>query len=497
MSGDPGQSGSQSYPSLRASLATVNTSSQPVYTDRPLTTLFESSTPLPHSGLMGARPTDKPLKISPQQVAGMDNSWSISQSYRPQAPTASTSDNSSQPFNTNIATKHPIDGSPDHRPHKITKHPRNDSLKPTRPQLPGTKVNADSEISRRMPVSFPQVPKGCYYTPETPHWPHKSCLVLDQAYTSSLRIPANAWKDASRRGTPRGFFDYERRDRCGCKQPSGHVPIELRIEILKYLDVASLVSLYGVNSTTATQMSDSFPILEELPSAAYPTLSVLGKSGMLKYYKPLEFSDVLLRDRCVICNSFGSILYMPSLQRCCAKIACMDNPLFDIASLHTITRLFGFDKAEKRDLPVLNTLTRSSPHMPWMQAPRKRHLVVSVSVATRIYRARQPNGVLPTTSKRKGTEWQLARDMAFTTIPSYNPLTTRICRGIWCRGCEWSHNVYRYPSSRPTFFTYSEKAYSEEEFIQHMKVCKGLIMLARNVALGGLGGLPYDQARSN
>ncbi|KAG8527286.1 uncharacterized protein KY384_008030 [Bacidia gigantensis] len=321
-------------------------------------------------------------------------------------------------------------------------------------------------------------------------------------------------------------------------QPSQHVhaspnaaldslatlPLEILHDILSILDFQTLTTLRSL-SNASCNIVDSVPAYQTLTTYALPTLQSLARTRLLPYFSANHLHTALLNDRCTNCGDFGCFLFLPTCSRAC--YICLDHSArFRVVEKATAARLFSLSKANFSALPTLLSLPGAYGISPGYSRKQRIKLVSAFQAfkASDIARAILENdGVnhLDTdqillsataqalrTNNREDTENAASHNLHIniesllsrsdwfgftsTTFPTLNVTTSQCQDGLYCVGCRAQPKGLikirgKRKASRKLSKRWTQRAYSAEEFSQHMQKCRWLQWIMEQDRKGGRG----------
>ncbi|KAF6822193.1 F-box domain-containing protein [Colletotrichum plurivorum] len=250
--------------------------------------------------------------------------------------------------------------------------------------------------------------------------------------------------------------------------PLSLLPPELVSMVILHLDVRSAFRLRQVNSLTRSFVTDTREY-RLLAKHGLEGLRGLLRGGIAQFHLLRDLYRVLLQKSCAECGSFGHLLFLPTLERCCHS--CLGKA----ERYHVLARttFASAAKVSRNSVERLGLSLRTVPGVySWYGAVKMqpKYLVCDFA-AWPVLLAR---GMITDDSPQKVPVqgWTGPyRLMAATTFPSYSLSSGRVDRGLTCRGCPVLENTgYSIRFCK-------ERCYSREGFLAHFKECSRALRL--------------------
>ena len=284
------------------------------------------------------------------------------------------------------------------------------------------------------------------------------------------------------------------------------LPFELTLNVLSLLDMFSMTVVRVVNRSCKGIVDAYFPNYKDLlVHASANVLRVIQAVNLSPQPSINQIYAILCSDRCVICNGFGTYIFLLTGSRCC--FPCLESA----PELRAITKtkarhLFGLRNEEMSELPTMTSL-------PGVYTLEYRYQDAESLVG---FQAALDLGMQLNGTRRRMLDfgvriwaeeapWQLTapanishqrithenflihymdkfRGMASIPFPFVDIHHDQVEDGISCLGCAveerwWTrtqqskYGRYNYHSNRYVRRRY--KVYTRAEFSEHLEVCKG------------------------
>ncbi|KAL4940565.1 hypothetical protein BDV06DRAFT_223939 [Aspergillus oleicola] len=240
------------------------------------------------------------------------------------------------------------------------------------------------------------------------------------------------------------------------------LPLEILWEIFRYLDIVSLLNVRHVNKRAAHVVC-GIPHYRVVVEHALDTLCVVLRTKIAPYFTFCDLQRILYMKNCLLCDSFGGFVFLPSLTRCC--FSCAESALeFRIITSPDLKRFFKqtFKQVSKL-VPVLKSLPGMYSRG---EALRKRSIqLLSLQQAADALK-KQPAGDI-----HMFKEAPLVSYMATAAMPYVEKATGVVEHGVACAGCRAAIEDPDVMSTEELFMLH-DKLYSRVEFLRHFKECK-------------------------
>ncbi|KAI9675010.1 MAG: hypothetical protein M1817_001416 [Caeruleum heppii] len=277
------------------------------------------------------------------------------------------------------------------------------------------------------------------------------------------------------------------------------LPTEIILIILRHLDVQTMARFEALN-TRARCLINAIAEYQLLTIHAPNVLRALICTSLMTEFSVMQLFHAACHDRCVVCNDYGSFVFLPKLWRCC--FTCSQNaPQLRVISAAAARACFGLRESAVRKLAVMWTLPgcyaleqkARARRIRVISAYDARLLAISIygseekmAAAVDDERARNAMSGDPRKARKPRTSMDNLMDhndplrgVAFTPFPFLNMRTRTLEIGFWCRGCEeawlrWSRDLGKGNASFQdvdTFMKKRDRAFSIEEFAHHSQSC--------------------------
>ncbi|KAF7558417.1 hypothetical protein G7046_g5739 [Stylonectria norvegica] len=293
------------------------------------------------------------------------------------------------------------------------------------------------------------------------------------------------------------------------------LPLELLHAVVNMLDLQS-VSHFALVCLQAKAIVDSVQSYSELVINAPQALAALLQTNLARLHSLGQLHATLRSERCVSCPEYGTYLFLPTNERCCWECLRIE-PSFRVLVAKRAIELFCLSTRHLRRLPLMSSIPGS--YGITQKKSRRRCRLISVSAARDL-------GILVHGSAAKMAEALRSRhegediiaDLSFLQGESHprgsDPLAASLQasipddslfgmasipfpslstmgdaqEGIWCKGCDWSHERFR--TGRVTIDAFSDmlpldvypsrvllgmarRARSRNGFLEHVQHCYG------------------------
>lgn len=306
------------------------------------------------------------------------------------------------------------------------------------------------------------------------------------------------------------------------------MPVEVLHLVLSELDFQSL-SRFSRVSRRSKAVAESLPAYIDLLEYAPHILKALGLTRLLCFHSVVTLRVALRCVQCVSCQEFGPYLFLPTCERCCYECLFQNQSLW-VIPISQAGKYFGLGPRQLKTLPVMKSIPGVYSAITPVSRQRQLRLVsVRASKKLRIsihgsITDTSPSGLDMGNTEKKATEFYTTKffrnapvqplpenpsrlastgnvpcnkywGMASILFPSLLPSNTAE-NGLWCRGCEWMFEQYRFgqlpspvvfdsvPQGVDLFFVFlgmQRRARSKSEFREHIKRCYGAQQLARGL----------------
>ncbi|KZT02367.1 uncharacterized protein LAESUDRAFT_730346 [Laetiporus sulphureus 93-53] len=264
------------------------------------------------------------------------------------------------------------------------------------------------------------------------------------------------------------------------------LPTELFDFVVQDSDLRTVAALRLVNRRARTSVDASAPYKYLLRHAPH-IVAALAQTGISSFFTVDQVFQVLCSNRCVQCDKFGSVLFIPECLRCC--FSCLQNVSWmmpmtesDAKAVYGLTRRALVDVPSMLSLP--GTYTFES------LAHRKRFRLYSYRMvelhgdADVVLRYLNKEGLSARNQSwrrlwepaRNGSKFiTSARFMAGISIPWFDTVTRTTYAGYACRGCQL--RVMRRLKQGidvalvPELMCRQYRMYLEDELLEHAKHC--------------------------
>ncbi|KAF4629188.1 hypothetical protein G7Y89_g8962 [Cudoniella acicularis] len=289
-------------------------------------------------------------------------------------------------------------------------------------------------------------------------------------------------------------------------------PPEIRHCILGHLDFTTLAVVRRVNSQYKT-LIDTFSHYRDMMLHAPSVLRALNATRAITYFTSSQLCGSLRDNRCVSCGDFGPFIFLATAERCCYHCLYTE-PRFNVETLTEARKKHALkEKPFKAKYPILHVV--SGFHYSGFLLIQNRHKggmkIVSVAQAKELYQPKNKGERIShrvqetreiATSRRQdpnkdrvcrisvfdeGAVYNAPNDafrgMAATPFPFFDPQKKEVVEPVYCMGCRWqlydiSDGIVtdaRDAKWREGFLALRrdvEKAFTEEGFEGHFKVCE-------------------------
>ena len=260
------------------------------------------------------------------------------------------------------------------------------------------------------------------------------------------------------------------------------LPLELLQTVLVQLDLLSLLQFGRVNRR-ASSINHSIPQFKALLTHTPNTIRAILSIGIGQWITCETLFSAFCTSKCEYCGDFGGYLYLLACRRVCFLCLTENNTCLPI-SRKIAKGKFGVYGAALDTIPQMRSMPgiyspneRKCTRRLWLLDPgsaRQAGIVAHGSVTemeqhvTRLAATQSEVAARNNTHRRlpvdpfDGQSSNPLRFMAATQTPMYNRLTQKIEVGVYCVGCQDSHD------RRPLHF---RRRYVEETFDTHLREC--------------------------
>ncbi|KAK8065082.1 hypothetical protein PG997_011829 [Apiospora hydei] len=253
----------------------------------------------------------------------------------------------------------------------------------------------------------------------------------------------------------------------------GRLPLELMLDIFKYLDFQSITRFAKVSVLAngyVRSCREYHDVLTIIPEA----VKALRRLGILRLHSVTDLYHALRADACATCGEAGPFLFLPTCQRCC--IWCRRyHPSLRLMTRAQAKKYYGLTKQQTdrlRTVHVRTAITTIHGRSVAVQAARDLSLAVHgseeavhdavlascASSETRdagcywtlahLLRPRDDWYVENLGPAPPPSGWQIEELAEYATMATmYFPTLTddgTLGYALWCQGCETAHDRYRF-----------------------------------------------------
>ena len=295
------------------------------------------------------------------------------------------------------------------------------------------------------------------------------------------------------------------------------LPLEMLHIIFAALDLRSL-SRMASTCLRGVAVVEALPQWRDLVKHAPGAMAALGRTQLTRHHTVTTLHDALSSADCASCGAYGAFLFLPTCERCCYECLWRNQSL-QVIQLALAKKAFGLSAAQIEKLPIM----RGIPGKYWVryQISRSRpQRLVSVKAAKILalqvhgskedlarqlepFRASgppspayvklhqlqraplKPLGPLSALDQRKDLRGN-DEFCGMASIPFACCLAGKqVEHGIWCLGCKRANHDGPDRSLDPLETRYLRDslgkmvyvAWSTNDFLEHIKRCKGAVQL--------------------
>ncbi|KOS22297.1 hypothetical protein ESCO_001576 [Escovopsis weberi] len=176
---------------------------------------------------------------------------------------------------------------------------------------------------------------------------------------------------------------HHRRRRRRQKSIFGSLSDELAQRILAHLDLQSCLRLMKTNAATREKMVAWSP-LQLLIRRATQAVQALMRTGAAATLSVAALDGLLRTRECELCRAFGSLLFLPTLQRCCFECLASGNNRLGVERIERVSAVTGiaadFLESQLTAVTIRPAAASGHPEIPSVNAVR----VVSTTQAVRL-----------------------------------------------------------------------------------------------------------------
>ncbi|KAI6382584.1 hypothetical protein MCOR25_000587 [Pyricularia grisea] len=256
----------------------------------------------------------------------------------------------------------------------------------------------------------------------------------------------------------------------GCLQA---LPVEIIVELCRAMDITTLFRFRQANRRTR-QIISGIKAYRESSTHALESFRAILRLGVntatiVDLYWALHGPP-----KCATCDRFGYLLFLPTMQRCCAT--CLENwssPSYSIAPATTVAKLIGIRHQRLRRI-VDSTRSLTGPFLHGEYRGSKRYNLVTQDEVARLFPDVEPKSAFfpGPISKAFDAQWGKFvryRYMVTTFIPHIDRASGIIERRYSCDGCrkfaEKGRHFLHSPRENVT------ACFSREQFLEHFRTC--------------------------
>lgn len=252
--------------------------------------------------------------------------------------------------------------------------------------------------------------------------------------------------------------------------PLFSLPPELVSMVILQLDVRSVFRLRQVNSLARSFVTDTREyrlVAEHGPEG----LRGLLRAGLAQAHLLRDLYGALLEKSCAACGSFGFLLFLFTLERCCNTCLALSERYHVLAlSAFASTTKISRDRVKRLGLS-LRTVPGDYNMSGWTET-RPKSLVCEFA-ACQVLLASGTISDYTAEKLRLQETHRGYRFMSATAFPSYSLSSGKVDRGVTCRGCPvLERGVFGFG-----YLFCRRPCYSREEFLAHFKECPRALQL--------------------
>lgn len=241
------------------------------------------------------------------------------------------------------------------------------------------------------------------------------------------------------------------------------LPPELISMVVLQLDVRSVFRFRQVNSAARSVVTGTreYRLLAE---HGLEGLRGVLRAGLGQLHLLRDLYGALLERSCASCGSFGCLLFLFTLERCC--FTCLQSSeRYHVLPKHALCHIAGISPAKLERFPGLSLRTVPGVYNMMEMPIRRPHELVSGPAGSSALLA---SGMISTSAARR-LQRRIGqygyRFMSATAFPSYSPDSGEVDHGVSCKGC---HVRFDRLADDPTE---RDRCFSREGFLAHFEEC--------------------------
>lgn len=212
------------------------------------------------------------------------------------------------------------------------------------------------------------------------------------------------------------------------------LPPELMSMVLHNLDLLSYFRFRQVNRR-ARVLSTSLPQYNRVAKHGLEGLRGLLRAKIAHGFNLMDLYRPLITPSCMLCGRFGGFMFLPTATRCC--FACIRHSLIlRVLSLSSLAKLTRISRGRLKRILRLIPHTVSGIYSMLEKTPRRpNHLVAEQEAVSTL----KSLGLLqsePSQAFAGTRDNENHRFMVSTAFPWYEADTSKVERGVSCKGCQ-------------------------------------------------------------
>lgn len=247
---------------------------------------------------------------------------------------------------------------------------------------------------------------------------------------------------------------------------------ELLHNVLLRMDMLSLFRPRHTNLAWM-RMVDSLQPFQLCVSYAMTMFAALLRTKTAHRVSLLDFHDVLINpnNRCVLYDSFGLYVFIPSWERCCGTcLAHSYGPRLDVRALPTVHKTYGLQTAVTLQLFQLKTIPGDYALDPNERSTRGHNsstIIVSAQQVNQLF------GRIPPRNPCRPHRSALDKGKTACTLPYYDQRLDQVSFGLYCDGCRLNCDDKKYIGVDIVETLHSgEKSYTRIALLEYFQWCQ-------------------------
>lgn len=241
------------------------------------------------------------------------------------------------------------------------------------------------------------------------------------------------------------------------------LPLELMSAICLLLDIRSALAFSQANRRSR-EVTSSIPHYRQLSEHALHCMWALFRTGLAAHTGVTTLHALLSTDRCATCDSFGSLVFLPTASRCCFD--CIESATATrVVSLSAVSKAAGVSVAKlKKAYPV----ARSMPGIYSLATThyKRRTNLLSQNQALEILQQAErgdPHKILERLPDAFSWRYMMTTWLPFVSSAADHPQLGRSCKG-----CQVAVET---DGGMDAFYR-RERCFSDHEFLVHFRDCE-------------------------